>query len=150
MAQSLSKVLIHLIFSTKRRLALLPKTPFTDLHAYAQGIFKKQKCHMIEMNNVVDHVHILFELHRTEALFDVVMHVKKGTSRWLKQQSPEFRGFDWQEGYGAFSLGRSQRDDVAVYIRKQQQRHARISYQDEFRKFLKSYEVQFDERYVWD
>src|SRR5260221_1895346 len=148
MAQSLSKVLIHLVFSTKRRALLLPQTPYPELHAYAQGIFKKQKCHLIEMNNVADHVHILFDLHRTEALSNVVMHVKKGTSRWLKEQSPDFRDFDWQEGYGAFSVGRSQRDDLVDYIRNQQRRHARVSFQDEFRKFLDIYEIEFDERYL--
>jgi len=129
---------------------LLPETPFKELQVYAQGIFKVQKSHLLEMNNVVNHVHILFELHRTEALSHVVMHVKKGTSRWLKEQSNEFAGFDWQEGYGAFSIGRSQRDEVAAYIRKQQQRHPRISFQDEFRTFLKNYEVEYDEQYVWD
>jgi putative transposase len=95
MAQSLSKILIHLVFSTKHRASLLPPTPFPELHAYAQGIFKTQKCHLIEMNNVGDHVHALFELHRTEALSNVVMHVKKGTSRWLKEQSSDFDRFDW-------------------------------------------------------
>src|SRR5438552_196169 len=127
MAQSLSKVLIHLVFSTKRRALLLPPTPYAALHAYAQGIFQSQKCHLIEMNNVADHVHILFDLHRTEALSDVVMHVKKGTSRWLKEQSQDLRDFDWQDGYGAFSVGRSQRDEVVAYIRNQQRRHARVS-----------------------
>ena len=150
MAQSLSRVLIHLVFSTKHRAPLLPQTPYVALHAYAQGILKKQKCHLIEMNNVADHVHILFELHRTEALSNVVMHVKKGTSRWLKEQSPDFHNFDWQEGYGAFSLGRSQRDELVAYIRNQQQRHAAVSFEDEFREFLGSYEIEFDEQYVWD
>ena len=150
MAQSLSKILIHLVFSTKHRTPLLPPTPYTSLHAYAQGIFKTQKCHLIEMNNVADHVHILFDLHRTEALSNVVMHVKKGTSLWLKEQSPDFRDFDWQEGYGAFSIGGSQRGEVATYIQNQQQRHLRVSFQDEFRKFLDSYKIEYDERYVWD
>ena len=150
MAQSLAKVLIHVVFSTKRRAPLLPHQPYAALHAYAQGILKQQKCHLIEMNNVADHVHLLFDLHRTEALSNLVMHVKKGTSRWLKEQSPEFQHFDWQEGYGAFSIGLSQRSEVAGYIRNQQQRHRRVSFQDEFRKFLKSYEIEYDERYVWD
>src|SRR5438034_9087277 len=150
MAQSLSKVLIHVVFGTKRRAPLLPQTPYAELHAYAHGILKTQKCHLIEMNNVADHVHLLFDLHRTEALSDVVMHLKKGTSRWLKEQSPEFQDFDWQEGYGAFSIGRSQREGLVSYIRKQQQRHARLSYQDEFRKLLDIYQIEYDERYVWD
>ena len=102
------------------------------------------------MNNVADHVHILFDLHRTEALSNVVMHVKKGTSRWLKDQSPDFQNFDWQEGYGAFSVGRSQRDELLAYIRKQQERHTRVSLQDEFRKLLDRYEIEYDKRYVWD
>ena len=150
MAQSLSKILVHLVFSTKHRVPLLPQTPFKELHKYAQGIFKKQKNHLIEMNNVADHVHILFELHRTEALSNVVMHVKKGTSRWLKSHSSSFAEFDWQEGFGAFSIGRSQRDEVITYIRKQQQRHPRISYQDEFRRFLTNYEIEYDEQYLWN
>src|SRR3954465_4307430 len=104
MAQSLAKVYIHLVFSTKTRRPLLPPTPFEPLHRYAQGIFKDQKCHMVEMNNVADHVHILLDLHRTASISGVVMHVKKGTSRWLKEQGPEYPDFDWQDGYGAFSL----------------------------------------------
>lgn len=150
MAQSLARVLIHLIFSTKNRAPFLPQAPYPALHAYAQGIFETQKCHLIEMNNVTDHVHALFDLHRTEALSNVVMHVKKGTSRWLKEQSPDFKHFDWQAGYGAFSIGRSQRDDVVAYIRKQQQDHLRVSFQEEFRKVLENYEIEYGERYVWD
>ena len=150
MGQSLSKILIHLVFSTKNRTPLLPQTPYPDLYKYSQGILKGEKCHLIEMNNVTDHVHVLFDLHRTEALSNVVMHLKKGTSRWLKEQSPEFKRFDWQEGYGAFSLGRSQCGEVVDYIRQQQERHPRVSFQDEFRKFLESYEIAYDERYVRD
>jgi REP element-mobilizing transposase RayT len=150
MAQSLAKVLIHLVFSTKHREALLPVDPYPALHAYTQGILKAQKCHLIDMNSVADHVHMLFDLHRTESLSDVVMHVKKGTSRWLKEQGPEFELFDWQEGFGGFSIGRSQREEVVEYIRGQQERHRRIAFQDEFRGFLRAYEIEYDERYVWE
>jgi putative transposase len=150
MAQSLARIYIHLVFSTKHRAPLLPYTRLDGLHAYAEGIFQEQKCHLIEMNNVADHVHVLFDLHRTEALSSVVMHVKKGTSRWLKEHSSKFAHFDWQEGYGAFSIGRSQRDEVVAYIRNQQRHHRRVSFQDEFRKLLKVYGIEFDERYVWD
>jgi REP element-mobilizing transposase RayT len=143
-------MLIHLAFSTKGRAPLLPPAPFDELHKYAAGICKEQKCYLIEMNNVVDHVHILLELHRTKAIADVVMHVKKGTSRWLKEQSRNYAEFDWQDGYGAFSIGRSQREDGVAYIHNQQERHRRLTFQDEFRTLLKSYEIEFDERYVWD
>jgi putative transposase len=105
---------------------------------------------MIAMNNVADHVHILFDLHRTEALADVVVHVKKGTSRWLKEQSPRFARFDWQDGYGAFSLGQSQRPEAIHYLQNQQIHHAEIAYAPEFRQFLHAYELEYDERYVRD
>jgi putative transposase len=150
MPQSLAKILIHLVYSTKGRRPLLPHDPFPELHKLARGIFVDQKCHMIETNNVADHVHILFDLHRTEALSNVVMHVKKGTSRWLKQQSPQFAGFDWQDGYGVFSLGQSQRPEAIQYLQDQQGHHRAVSFQDELRKFLHAYEIEYDERYVWD
>jgi len=150
MPQSLAKVLIHLVYSTKGRRPLLPHDPFPELYAYARGILVEQKCHLIEMNNVADHVHVLFDLHRTAALADVVMHVKKGTSRWLKEQSPRFAGFDWQDGYGAFSLGQSQRPQAIHYLRDQQNHHRTLAFQDEFRKFLRVYGIEYDERYVWD
>jgi REP element-mobilizing transposase RayT len=149
MSQSHSCVLIHLVFSTKNRADMLPRDPYPELHAYASGILKDQKCHLIEMNNVADHVHVLFDLHRTTAIAEVVMHLKKGTSRWLKEQSARFARFDWQEGYGAFSIGRSQREDVVTYILSQQEHHARTSFQDEFRTLLDRYDIEFDERYVW-
>ncbi len=150
MPQSLARILVHLVFSTKGRKPLLPFEFYEPLKQYAYGIFEQQKCHLLEMNNVTDHVHILFDLHRTEALSDVVMHVKKGTSRWLKQQGRQFARFDWQDGFGAFSLGPSQRPTCLRYIRGQQKRHAKLSYQDEFRSFLHLYEMEYDERYVWD
>ena len=150
MAQSLAKNLIHLVFSTKLRTPILPFEGYEPLWRYTTGILESQQCHLIEMNNVADHVHILFDLHRTQALSTVVMHVKKGSSRWIKGQSPQFNDFEWQSGFGAFSLGLSQRDDVRAYIRRQQSHHAAVSFQDEFREFLRRYEIDYDEHYVWD
>lgn len=143
-------MLIHLIFSTKNRAPLLPFEFFEPLKAYTYGICEQQKSHLLEMNNVTDHVHLLFDLHRTEALSDVVMHIKKGTSRWLKGQGNAFRYFDWQDGYGAFSLGISQRSTAGLYIRQQQEHHAELPFQVEMRNFLQRYEIEFDERYIWD
>ena len=150
MPQSLAKLLVHLVFSTKHRAPLLPGDFYEPLRRYTSGILDERKCHLVEMNNVADHVHVLFDLHRTTALSDVVMHVKKGTSRWLKEPTQGFTGFDWQDGYGAFSLGYSQKDAVVEYIRSQQSHHAQVAFQDEFRALLVRYEIEYDERYVWD
>ena len=88
-------------------------------------------------------------LHRTEALSDIVMYLKTSSSKWLKEQSKTYKDFDWQDGFGAFSLGMSQKAGAVDYLRRQQEKHAVISYQDEFRGFLDAYEIEYDERYVW-
>ena len=94
MARTLATIPIHLVCSTNGRRPMLPRDPSPELQKFARGILADQKCHLIEMNNVADHVYILFDLHRTEALANVVTHLKKGTSRWLKEQSPQFAGFN--------------------------------------------------------
>lgn len=81
MAQSLAKLLVHLVFSTKHRARLLPHEPYEELRAFCAGVLKNHKCHLVAMNNVEDHVHVLFELHRTAALSDIVMHLKTSSSK---------------------------------------------------------------------
>ena len=115
MAQSQAKILIHLVYSTKHRAKVLPHEPYEALHKYCGGILKNHKCHLVEMNNVEDHVHLLFDLHRTEALSDIVKELKEGSSKWLKDQSPDYRGFEWQDGFGAFSLGMSRTLSIACW-----------------------------------
>jgi hypothetical protein len=79
-----------------------------------------------------------------------VEEVKTASSKWIKTKGREFRNFHWQSGYGAFSIGQSQASTVTRYIGRQKQHHRRVTFQDEYRKFLKAYEVEYDERYVWD
>ena len=150
MPQSLAKNLIHLVFSTKERWPLLEDAVRQELHNYAAGILKDLDSPAIIMNSVPDHVHILFNLHRTKALADVVMETKRGTSKWIKTKGNQFAFFQWQNGYGAFSISQSAVGDVREYIRNQTEHHRKVSFQDEFRIFLKRYEIEFDERYVWD
>ncbi len=141
---------MHLVFSTKERRPLLEDTVRQELHNYAGGILKDLDSPAIIMNSVPDHVHILFNLHRTKALADVVMETKRGTSKWIKTKGNQFALFQWQNGYGAFSISQSAVSEVTEYIRNQAGHHRRVSFQDEFRTFLKRYEIEFDERYVWD
>ena len=148
MPQSLSKVLVHLIFSTKHREPFIVPEPRPHLHAYLVGILDRLKCPSLQTGGVADHVHILFMQARTVALSDVVEEVKKGSSKWMKTQGVPT--FSWQAGYGAFSVGESQSLAVIRYIQKQEEHHRHVSFQDEFRKFLEKYRVSYDERYVWD
>jgi REP element-mobilizing transposase RayT len=150
MSQSLAKNLIHLIFSTKNRDSLITDAIRPELHKYAGGILSDLTSPPLMMNSVADHIHVLFNLHRTKSLADVVMELKRGTSKWMKEQGPDFADFYWQNGYGAFSIGQSMVDDVIKYIENQAIHHRKLTFQEEFRQFLVRYEVEFDERYVWD
>jgi len=150
MAQSLSKIYVHLIFSTKGREQTVPDEVRPELHAYLAGTLKGLDCVPIEINSEPDHSHVLLLLTRTVALSDVVGQIKKSSNDWLRKQGPQFADFFWQAGFGAFSVSQSQVEDVRAYIRNQREHHRVKSFQEELRAFLKAYEVDFDERYVWD
>lgn len=148
MPQSLSRILVHLIFSSKHREPFIIDPIRPKLHAYLAGILDNLECPSIQTGGVSDHVHLLYLQSRTIKLSEVVEEVKTSSSRWMKTQGvPKF---SWQSGYGAFSIGESQVDTVVSYIKKQDAHHQKISFQDEFRRFLKKYKIPYDERYVWD
>ena len=151
MSQSLSKILVHTIFSTKDRRPVLRDKPLRDeLHSYVGGILVKQNCQPIIVGGVEDHVHILSVLSRICEAAEMVKEVKRGSSLWLKTKAPQLQDFAWQNGYGMFSIGFSQVDTVRQYIAGQEDHHRQVSFQDEYREFLKRYAVEFDERYVWE
>ena len=150
MPQSLSSVLIHLVFSTKNREPFLLPAVEAELHPYMATIFRDHDSPSLIIDGTTDHVHMLFALGRTITIADVVEEVKTGSSKWVKTKGREFRNFHWQRGYGAFSIGQSNVGELKRYIRNQKQHHRRVTFEDEYRAFLKRYEIGFDERYVWD
>jgi putative transposase len=149
MPQSLSKVLVHLIFSTKHREPIIEEAIRSRLYAYVVGILDNLKSPSLQTGGARDHVHILFALGRTVSQAEVVEEVKKGSSKWMKADGG-VPGFSWQAGYGAFSVGESQVETVIAYIQNQEQHHKNLTFQEEFRRFLDRYRVVYDERYVWD
>ena len=151
MPQSLAKILLHTVFSTKARRAFLRDEPLREeLHRYLGGILTNLDCQPLIIGGVEDHVHLLFALSRTATVADVVKELKRGSSVWLKTKSPALVDFAWQNGYGVFSIGQSQVDAARTYIAGQAEHHRKISFQDELRELLRRYEIEFDERYVWD
>jgi REP element-mobilizing transposase RayT len=120
------------------------------MHAYLGGVLSNLGCQPIIIGGVADHVHILSALARTCSPADIVKEVKRSSSVWIKSKNPLVEEFSWQNGYGMFSIGFSQTPDVKRYIENQEEHHRKISFQEEFREFLRRYEVEFDERYVWD
>jgi len=150
MPQSLSNVLVHLIFSTKDRRPLIRDDVREALHGYIVGILENQESPSLRTNSVEDHMHILFVLSKNLALAKVVQEAKQSSSKWIKEQDDAYRDFAWQNGYAAFSVSESQRDVVSEYISHQREHHAKVSFQDELRKFFEKHGVKYDERYVWD
>jgi putative transposase len=150
MPQSLSNLLTHVIFSTKNREPLLSESIRSELHAYMSGILNNINCPSIQVGGIGDHVHVFFRLSRTATVAEVVETLKTSSSKWIKTRGRAFSNFHWQSGYGAFSVSQSDAEGVISYIRNQPEHHRKISFQDEYRRFLDRYEIPFDERYVWD
>jgi REP element-mobilizing transposase RayT len=150
MPQSLSHVLIHVVFSTKERTPLIDRPVRRGLHAYLATVSRNEGCHAYRVGGVSDHVHILSVLSRTLSIARFVERIKKTSSAWMKGKGAKYTKFYWQNGYGAFSISPSHLNAVMEYIDTQEEHHKRVSFQDEYRKFLKKYGIPYDERYVWD
>ena len=150
MPQSLSRILIHLVFSTKNRERVLTSSVRTELHPYLAGTLDNIECPSLQVGGMEDHVHLFFGLSRTRTIADVVEMVKTSSSKWIKTKAAEFVEFHWQSGYSAFSVSQSDADTVVAYIRNQTQHHQKMTFQEEYRRLLERYQVAFDEKYVWD
>ncbi len=150
MPQSLSSILIHLVFSTKNRQPFITETIESELHKYLGGVFRNCGCPSLAIGGDKDHIHALFSLSRVWSIANLVEEVKGSSSKWIKGKGDEFRYFQWQSGYGAFSIGQSGVEDLKRYIANQREHHRRSSFQDEFRALCRKYVVEIDERYVWD
>ena len=151
MSQSLSNVLVHIVFSTKNREPFLRDEGLRDeMHRELGGTSKTLDCPPLIVGGVEDHVHILARQARTIALSDWIKELKRVTSLWIKERSPEQREFQWQAGYGAFSVSQSKCGQVRQYIESQAEHHKASDFQAEFRKLLERHGLEWDERYVWD
>ena len=113
------------------------------------GILQSQGCYAIQIGGIDDHIHALFGLSRTVTISDTVRTLKSESSKWVKA-THHVHDFAWQSGYGAFSISRSHPESVIDYIANQAQHHKNLSFLDEFRSFLRKYDIPFDEQYVWD
>lgn len=151
MAQSLARLWTHLIFSTKERHPFLSEpTVRADMQAYVARVLMTHDCYALEVGGCSDHVHALFSLSRNHSIAQIVKEIKRTSSAWIKTLERRYAKFHWQNGYGAFSVSQSHVAQVRNYILKQEEHHRQKSFQEEFRAFLKKYQIEYDERYVWD
>jgi REP-associated tyrosine transposase len=150
MSQSLSHVILHVVFSTKNRFPFIDKPISDPLHAYLATVCRNEGCHAYRVGGIADHVHIATTLSRTITIAKLVENIKKVSSLWIKERDVKYRQFSWQRGYGAFSVGPQELDAVVQYINRQPEHHKVVTFQEEYRAFLEKYHVQYDERYVLD
>ncbi|MEE8584928.1 MAG: IS200/IS605 family transposase [Acidobacteriota bacterium] len=150
MPQSLSRVWIHVIFSTKERFPFLEDLALRDeVFAYLSEVCRQLNSSSALTGVHKDHVHILCCQSKNISTSELVGEVKRKSSKWVKSKGGILSKFYWQTGYGAFSVGHSQVPSVKEYIRNQEAHHRRMDYKTEFRAFLEKYEVPYDEQYVW-
>lgn len=151
MPQSLAKVILHIVFSTKNRYPFLSdKTVRNELHAYIGGICNNLDCQVIIVGGVEDHIHILCSLSRNISIAELVGDMKRSSSKWIKTKGGIVTKFAWQNGYGVFSVDQHDIERVRAYIADQEEHHRKKLFQDEYRNFLNEYKMEYDERYVWD
>jgi len=150
MPQSLSKVVLHLVFSTRNREPWLDLDVRPRMHAYLATTCRDLGAELVRVGGVADRVHIVATLPRTVSQAQMVEQIKKTSSKWIKARDPRYRGFFWQRGYGAFSVSSSQLAAVLKYVDAQEQHHRTRTFQEEYRDLLRRHGVDFDERYVWD
>lgn len=150
MSQSLSKVYVHLTFSTKGRYPFIDNTIQERLWQYLGGICKGLECNPIQIGGYKDHVHILCLLSKKITQMKLVEEVKKQSSKWIKTIDINYAKFYWQDGYGIFSVNPSQLEIVTQYIKNQEEHHKKNTFKEELLAFLNKYQVAHDERFLWD
>ena len=149
MAQTLTRLLMHVVFSTTERRNLITPEVEPELHAYLGGVCRNRESPALAIGGTENHVHLLISLSKNIALSNLMMTLKKDSSKWIKTNGNAFRDFHWQDGYGAFSIGESQVRRVKDYIRGQKERHKTSTFEDELVELAKRYGVAFDPRYLW-
>ena len=150
MSHTFTSSLFHCTFSTKGRRQLIVPALQERLWPYLGGIARDNETKALAIGGVADLVHILLWLPATLSIAKTIQLIKGGLSKWIHDTFPEHRGFAWQEGYGAFSIGVSQISHTVTYIGNQAEHHRRVTFQEEFLAILKKHGLPYEERYVWD
>ena len=149
MAQSLSKLYVHIIFHVKSTFQQIRKEDRNELYSYIGSTIKQNGSIPIVINGVGNHVHVLCIMSKNIALSKLVEEIKKNSSRWIKTKDSYYQKFAWQGGYTGFSVSQSVHDKTKKYIENQEEHHKRMSYQDEVKLFLEEYGIGYEEEYLW-
>lgn len=143
-----SQIYIQIVFAVKGRMSLIPDNLESDLYKYIAGIIENKGQKSLAVNGMSDHIHLFVGLNPDQKISDLVREVKKATNIWLNERMKS--NFSWQAGYGAFSYSKSNRDQVIQYIKNQKEHHSRKSFIDEYKEFLEKFEIEYQERFLFE
>ena len=150
MANTFSQINIHCVFAVKGRESIITMDFRDSLHSYVSGILLRDHSYPLAVNGWKDHIHVFFELPVTLSISKQMQMLKATSSKWINDNKFVKGQFSWQEGYGAFSYSRSQRDDVIKYIVNQEQHHKKQTFREEYLELLKKFAIKFEEKYVFE
>lgn len=149
MANTYSKIYLHIVFHIKDGVSPILAQDFDTVHNYIAGTINNIGGNSIVVGGISDHVHILVNMPKTLSVSDFVRTIKAGSSKWIKSIDEQYyRHFAWQDGYGVFSVSQSLVPKTEQYIRNQQSHHHKMTWREEYILFLKEYELDYDERYL--
>ena len=149
MANTYTSLNYHVIFSTKNRVKLISPEIEERLWAYIGGVARQHRMMALQVGGVEDHIHALVNAPPTIAPSQIAQFLKGDSSKWIHEEFPKLRAFAWQDGYGAFTVSKSNLAEVVRYIQNQREHHRRRTFQEEYLDFLRKYGVEYDERYLW-
>jgi putative transposase len=148
MSQSYVQFYAHIVFHTKNNMKFIREDIEDELYSYLGGILKSYRSIPFQIGGTTDHIHVLCTLPKTMTLADLTEEIKKSSSKWIKTKGTQYRTFYWQDGYGGFSVGWSQLEQVRTYIKNQKQHHLKVSFIDEYKKLLDENGIEYEEKYL--
>jgi REP element-mobilizing transposase RayT len=149
MANTYTQIHIQFVFAVKHRYGIIQKTWKDELYQYITGIVQNNDHKMLQINGAKDHVHVLIGMRPTQSISNLMQDIKASSSKWINEKKFVLGKFEWQEGYGAFSYGKSQINNVIDYIKNQEQNHNQKTFLKEYLEFLKEFEIDYDEKYIF-
>src|SRR5688572_31992469 len=141
--------LVHFVWGTANREPLIHKSWRDRLHGYIGGVLANKKATLLAAGGIEDHIHVLASLPATMSLSEAASAMKANSSRWIHENAPQSKGFDWQVGYGAFSVSKSAAPQVKAYIHNQEEHHKQRDFRKEFTALLEKHGIPYEERYLW-
>jgi len=149
MANTYTSLFYHIVFSTKGRVCWINREIEQRVWEYIGGVARAHKMTALQVGGMDDHLHVLTMAPPTIAPSQIAQYIKSDSSNWIHETFPNLRNFSWQQGFGAFTVSKSNLPIVINYIINQRAHHQKQTYQDEYREFLRKHDVEYDERYIW-